>query len=163
MLTADRLRELLDYNPVTGVFLWKIDRASTARVGSTAGYRRRDGYTGMKIEQRELLAHRVAWLHVHGRWPVDQLDHVNGIKSDNRLTNLREASRAENKCNTKRPATNTSGFKGVTWHIHTKRWVARLTINRRRVHLGYFSTADEAHTAYCTAAAQRYGRFFNPG
>src|SRR5690606_28968194 len=113
MLTHERLTALFDYDPLTGVFLRRID-SGRARAGSTAGYRRSDGYIKVFAENRQWLAHRLAWFYVHGRPPQSGIDHIDGNPSNNRIANLREATQSQNNANAKRPRHNTSGFKGVS-------------------------------------------------
>src|SRR5262245_33505102 len=111
-LTAERLREVLDYDPSTGVFKSNGGRCGS-RVGATlVGTVRPDGYREIRIDWQRYLAHRLAWLHVHGSWPAGDIDHVNGNPSDNRIVNLRLATRTQNNANSRRRP-NTSGFKGV--------------------------------------------------
>jgi len=158
MLTAERLRELLDYDPLTGIFRWRVLRGGR----SVAGYFK-DRYVRITISGTRYYAHRLAWLHVHGNWPNDQIDHANGIKQDNRLINLREASRSENHYNSKRPIHNKSGYKGVCWHKAVGQWQATIAVNSHQRHLGYFPTPEAAHNAYREAATKLHGSFANHG
>ena len=100
-LTAERLREVLAYDPDTGVFTWKARTSPFSRVnvGDVAGNLRRDGYIEICVDGRKHQSHRLAWLYVYGEWPADQIDHINGIRTDNRIANLREANNAENHHN----------------------------------------------------------------
>jgi hypothetical protein len=156
MLTAERLRELLAYDPETGAFTWCVARGRQG-AGSAAGADNGDGYRGIEIDRRRYQAHRLAWLYVHGAWPAEQLDHINGAKSDNRIGNLREATNAENVRNrTPKPGT-LAGAKGVTWDRDG--WRARVWKDGRCHCLGRFSTVDEARAAYAAAALEHHGEF----
>jgi len=100
---------------------------------------------------------------VHGRWPAKYLDHINGIRNDNRLCNLREATQTENTRNQGKQKTNTSGLKGAGWHKGQKKWVAKIRIGTTDKWLGTFSSKEEAHAAYCEAAKKYHGEFANYG
>jgi hypothetical protein len=152
-VTAERLRELLDYNPATGVFKWKLSYRMR-RKGLVAGRRHGGWYWCIRVDSREYLAHRLAWLYVYGRWPLDQIDHINGIRFDNRIANLREATNSQNKQNRK---PKVAGLKGV--YRQKNRWRARITINRRCLYLGTFSTPEAASAAYREAAIKHFGEF----
>jgi hypothetical protein len=158
MLTAQRLRELLHYDPVTGIFHWRIAVARRVKVGDIAGSVHRDGYRQIMIDGRRYYAHHLAWLYVHGEWPPSELDHINGVPDDNRIANLRLATPSQNQWNQGNRKNNTSGFKGVGWH-RRRRWRAQIGINGRYIHLGYFATPEEAHQTYCAAAKERFGEF----
>ena len=121
MLTAEELRELLRYDPNTGIFRWKVkQRRVSYGVGDVAGsLDSSSGYHRIRIDGRDYRASRLAWLYVYGRWPTDEIDHKNTIRDDDRLANLREATRGQNNYNTKRFSTNTSGLKGVCWRRGT--------------------------------------------
>jgi hypothetical protein len=159
MLTAERLRELLDYDQETGRLTNKVSRGASAPAGQLAGskFRYPDGYPRVTINGKMYLAHRLAWLYVTGVWPVAQIDHINGVSDDNRFANLREASASENSRNSKLPTSNTSGFKGVC--RHRKGWQATIRIDGRTVYLGMFKTPEAAHAAYCAAAREHHGEF----
>jgi len=173
---ADTLRKLLDYNPETGVLTWRQRplcrfpnlRAATSwnakyagkPTGNHDGYR---GYLWVRIEGRSYKSHRVAWLIVTGKWPSAMIDHINNDPADNRFCNLREASRSENSRNRKLNTDSVSGFKGVRWRAARRRWEATIRVEGKLHRLGRFDTAEEAHEAYCKAARELHGEFFNPG
>lgn len=157
MVTVDRLRQVLNYNPETGVFIWKIPTGKRTKVGSVAGSIRKDGYRPIKVDGHRYLAHRLAWLYQTGEWPTDVIDHINGDPSDNRIANLREASRFQNQQNQGVRKNNTSGFKGVS--LSRGRWCAEIRVHGKKKSLGSFDTPEEAHAAYCTAAEQFHGKF----
>ena len=147
-LTAQRLRELLEYDPETGVFKWRIAKRGPARRGSQAGSVARDGYVLIGVDGRRYLAHRLAWLHVHGEWPRYEIDHVNGDRADNRLPNLRVATLRVNRSN-RRPAQRNSatGVRGVDYLADRRQYRVRIGINGKRVHGGYHDTLEEAADA----------------
>jgi len=159
-LTPHRVRELFEYDPETGELIRRVSRGRSPQ-GAIAGCLDRDGYLLLKIDGLNYKAHRVAWLYAHGAWPADQLDHINGKRSDNRIANLRLASHAENSRNRYRSRNNTSGYKGVDFN--RGRWRALIGTGGKNLHLGYFSSAAEAHAAYCRAAQELFGEFWNAG
>ena len=143
--TSERVREVLDYDPLTGEFTWKVSLSSTGRAGKPAGCKvAADGYQRIRLDNTLYLAHRLAWLHTHGAWPKDQLDHVNRVRHDNRLENLREATNVQNSYNKPRRVGNKSGIPGVYWTKVNRKWQAQITHYGRRIHLGYFVTMEEA-------------------
>lgn len=157
MLTAERLREVLDYDLETGEFRWRITMGCRGVAGRVAGCLCATGYQSIRINRKPYQAHRLAWLHVYGEWPRNEIDHMNGNKADNRLSNLREATRFQNTANRKSRKT----FKGV-YLLPSGRWAA--SIQRDKLHhLGCFDTPEEAHAAYCSAAIERFGEFANDG
>ena len=151
-LTADRLRELLNYDPETGVFTWRVGRKK-CRVGAIAGCLS-NGYIAVMLEGRYYRCHRLAWLHFYGVWPSREIDHANRVRSDNRIANLREVSSSQNKQNTPRQKNNTSGFRGVSWHKRDSRWQAKIALHGKRRFLGLFDSPEEASAAYEAAAAE---------
>jgi len=152
MLTAEQLREALDYDPATGLFRWKVQPSSKARVKADdiAGCLTTDGYRHIMLDRKWHLAHRLAWLHMHGVWPIDQLDHRNGVRDDNRIANLREATRRQNSQNQRLAnRTNTSGLLGA--YPNHDRWRAQIRFGGRCYNLGTFDTPEAAHAAYLAA------------
>lgn len=152
-LTAERLRELLHYDPETGVFTRLVARQAYP-VGSVAGYQGTNGYIRVGLDGKSYRAHRLAWLYVYGRWPQDEVDHVDGVRSNNMFANLRECSRSENNQNRTAYACNAEGLLGVTWHRASKAWVAQIKVEGRTTHLGRFDTPKQAHAAYLAAKQQ---------
>lgn len=157
-LTVERLREVLSYDPETGYFTW-VKRLSNNVPGSRAGSDDRRGYLTVRIDKVVYRLHRLAWFYVHGEWPPHDIDHINGMPSDNRLTNLRPATKSQNMWNAKRRADNTSGYKGVCWSTAKKKWEAKISLNGKMKFLGRFDKAEDAHGAYCKAASQHFGEF----
>jgi hypothetical protein len=152
MISVERLRELLAYDPETGVFTWRTG----PRAGMVAGGLKSYGYLAV---WRCYKSHRLAWLYMTGDWPLTQIDHINRVRTDNRFDNLREATHAENVRNSGRRKDNASGFKGVSWHQRGKCWQVSIFKDGRRVHLGSYKTTEEASAAYAAAAQRMFGEF----
>ena len=150
---------LWDYNPLTGVFLWKVHGNTRARKGSVAGSIKSDGYTNVVYQRKAYKGHRLAWFMINGVWPDYQIDHIDGDRKNNRIANLRLATCAENHQNRKRPLSNTSGFLGVYRYKYGK-WCARIRVYPERIYLGTFDTAKEASEAYKKAKLTMHS--FNP-
>ena len=146
-LTAEQLRSILHYDPATGIFTWKVRTANSVKVGAVAGYSSVGGYLQIKVCSRLHLAHRLAWLHVYGSWPKDQIDHINRNRSDNRIANLREVSSKQNHQNRSKPSNNTSGHPGVCWHKRDSKWQATIMHDYKHIHLGYFTDIEAAIAA----------------
>ena len=153
----ERLRELLDYNPETGNFVWR-KTFFRMKEGVLAGTAHSNGYWSLRVERKPYLAHRVAWFFVNGEWPAGLIDHINGDRRDNRIANLRIANQSENIANSKRFSTNSSGFKGVS-KTATGRWRAYIVKNYRQIWLGVFDSPELAHDAYKAAAISLQGDF----
>jgi hypothetical protein len=148
---AERLRTQFHCSAETGVFTRLVTRGTT-RAGDVAGHVNSFGYRCIQLDGREYRAHRLVWLYVNGTWPNGQLDHINGIKDDNRICNLREATTAQNQQNLRRPRSdNTSGYLGVTWDKRRGKWRAQIGTNGAIRHRGYFTTPEDAHQAYVQA------------
>lgn len=159
ILDAERLREVLSYDPETGVFRWLVSRPGKASAGTVAGKVGTDGHRSIRFGGFTYQAHRLAWLYVHGVWPSDVIDHKDCQPDNNRIANLREATLSQNAANSRLSARNTSGVKGVNWHRATGKWVASIGQNGRRHHLGLFTSIEEAATARIAAANRVYGEF----
>lgn len=164
-LTADLLRQLVDYTPSTGLFTWKrrpVEMFKDLRAceawngryaGKAAGGRSGD-YIGLRINGRSYLAHRLAWLYVHGVWPGDEVDHRNGNRFDNSINNLRSANRNINAQNIRSRPANAEALPLGVYLLKRKAprpYSASIRIGGRARHLGYFLSAEEAHAAYLTA------------
>lgn len=154
MITQEQLKEVLNYDPETGLFTWIKKRGHKK---NTAGGKRL-GYISIGVGFRLYQAHRLAWLYMTGEWPKF-LDHIDGDRSNNRFSNLRIATASQNAANAKRSATNTSGFKGVTWHKGAKKWMAQIVVREERKYLGLFDRVEDAHQAYVSAAREGFGEF----
>lgn len=157
-LTTERLLVLLSYDAESGVFVWNSTRGRSAKAGDVAGTAHPRGYVTIEIDGRAYLAHRLAWLFVHGCFPAEQIDHVNRDRADNRLCNLRPASHSQNMANRAHFKNNVSGFRGVYRHS-PNRWRAQIRKDGVLYRLGNFDTPEEAHAAYLKAADRIHGVF----
>jgi hypothetical protein len=155
-LTRAQVAELLDYHPETGEFAWKNAGYKT-QPGQLAGGINNRGYRCIRVAGHKYLAHRLAWLLSYGEWPLGILDHANGIRTDNRITNLREASHYQNCCNRRQRVDNLSGEKGVS--AAPQGWRARINRHGKTVHLGYYKTIEEAAMVAAQARESMHGEF----
>ena len=161
------VKKRLQYDEATGSFIWRSrqvlrrddKRWNTRYAGQVAGSPNRDGYIQIKIDRRLYGAHRLAWLFCHDEWPSLEVDHRNGNRADNRIANLRLATRTQQMANLKRPITNTSGLKGASFNKKLGRWSSYIQDGGKCRHLGYFHSAADAHKAYCAAADALHGEF----
>lgn len=143
MLKQDRLKELLYYNSDTGIFK-RVIRRGSCLAGSVAGAKRPDGYIQINIDNKFYLAHRLAWFYTQGYFPENEVDHINRIKDDNRLTNLREVTSQCNARNVACLCNNTSSVKGVSWAKANQKWCSKIKVNGKTFNLGYQKSFDEA-------------------
>lgn len=162
MTDPARLRDLFDYDPETGLLRWKIDRQGGAHAGDIVQSRDGHGYIQVTIDAKNLRAHRVIWAMCHGQWPSGQIDHINGVRDDNRISNLRVASPRQNSSNLGLAKTNTSGFRGVSYSRARGKWEAYIRSNGKHVHLGRFDRREDAVRARDAAARSAFGEFYNP-
>jgi len=150
-LTQEQLQQLLSYDPDTGIFT-NLKSRGRVKIGSVAGSKYSNGYICIAIDSKRYLAHRLIWLYVYGEFPANQIDHINEVKDDNRLVNLRLATNQENNHNISTPnKNNTSGYLGVYWYKPYGKWLAQIKVNGKDKHLGYFDTGEEASKAYLAA------------
>lgn len=153
-ITAERARELFDYDPFTSALTWRVSRGGQEK-GTPAGSRNLFGYLITGVDGRRYYNHRLIWLWVTGAWPRGEIDHVNGDPADNRLENLRDVSSKTNRENRRRPSvSNKSGFLGVYWCAGKHRFKAQIRTGGKRTKLGMFTTPEAAHEAYLTAKRQ---------
>ena len=151
-LTAERLRELLHYDPATGIFT-RLVKARSAACGAVAGTAHNRGYLVVRLDGKKYLMHRLACVYITGHFPAHGMDHINGIKDDNRWNNLREANQSENSQNRRLRKDSTTGVTGVSFKKEVRLWVAVIFIEGVSKHLGYFASLEEA--AKARAKAQR--------
>ena len=154
-LTQERLKEVLDYDPSTGVFTWRLGRRRVKR-GSTAGCLKTDGYIQIMIDGKKFLASRLAFLWMEGYFPENDVDHLDRNPANNRWNNLREASRSCNIRNCGKREDNTSGVTGVCWYKAKSKWRSQIRLYGKGIHLGYFKTLFDAAQARWDAEV-KYG------
>jgi hypothetical protein len=157
MISADRVRQLLSYDPETGVFMWR-ERGMRRQLNRPITCKRR-GYVHVTIAYKNYPAHQLAWLYVHNEWPSKEIDHINGIRDDNRIANLRLATRTENQRNIAPLSNNKSGYKGVCWHAASGKWRAIIGVAHKQIHLGVFADKEAALKARRDAANEYFGEF----
>ena len=159
-LSHSRLCEVLNYDSETGIFRWATRTSNRIKVGDVAGMLNNWGHRIIYIDGSQYMAHRLAWLYVHERWPEDEIDHKNLAKDDNRIDNLREATSSQNKMNRRVRSNSTHGLKGVVRHFKgADRFQARITVDGQIIHLGLFDSAEAAHEAYADASKKYHGQF----
>ncbi len=158
MLTSSELRNLLFYNPETGQFIWCSSPTNSIAAGRVAGTGTLNGYVSVSIDKKMYLAHRLAWLYVYGDWPPGNLDHRDRNKKNNRIDNLRVATRSQNSANVVKRVSK-SGFKGVSYIKGSRKWMARARQNYKHIYLGLFETPEAAHQAYLQKSKELHGEF----
>ncbi len=156
-ITQQFLHELFEYRD--GHLFWKVDRRNNKIKGTQASrLKKSNGYQEVTINKKKQYAHRIIFMMFNGYWP-EQIDHIDGNRSNNLISNLREATNAQNNRNTKLRVNNTTGFKGIYFHKQNKNFVARITVDYKEIHLGCYKTAEEASQAYKKAALELHGSF----
>jgi hypothetical protein len=159
VLTAERLKEVLSYDPLGGAFTWLVRPNNKVKVGAIAGRPHMHGYVTIGVDGGEYLAHRLAWLWMCGEWPEAEVDHANCVRNDNRWTNLRPATRKQNRTNSRVMPSTVSGIKGVYRQTKGKPWRAQIMVAGKSVHLGSFDDQSAAHAAYVRAASDLHGEY----
>lgn len=155
MLTQEKLKEILHYNPETGEFVKRIDRTRVE-------HKVAKGYLGVSVLKTQYRAHRLAWFYMTGEWPPEQIDHINGVRDDNRWENLRLATKSQNSMNTPLSSTNTSGVKGVGWNVRRQLWGACVKVDGKRK-IAHFSTRKEAEHWVRQKRSELHGEFARHG
>lgn len=162
-LTAERLQQVVKYDPETGLFEWLTSLSARRPIGSECGEIKHSGYRLIGIDGMRYRAHRLAWLYMTGEWPDGQVDHRNGIRSDNRWVNLRQATQQQNSANMMRPRPPSGTPKGVHRYYNaetgTVRFRAHIMVGGRTLYLGSFRTQSEAAEAYRSAAKTHFGQY----
>ena len=159
-LTHARLLEVLDYNPLTGIFTWKINTGKKQLAGKQAGTVDPKGYITISIDGEKIRGHRLAWFYVYGVWPNKNIDHENGQHADNRIKNLRDITQRGNVHNQHKVRSDSkSGIKGVRFKEDKGKYQARIRVNGVEEHIGYYDTAEEAHQEYLIRKRQVHPTF----
>ena len=143
MINHQILKEYLHYDFVTGIFT-RVKSNRKDLISSVAGSVYPKGYVYITLNGYRYMAHRLAWLYVYKVWPNNQIDHINHIRTDNSISNLREVDALGNSRNRSKASNNTTGFNGITWNTKLNKWRVRIAVKRKRIHLGYFSNLTEA-------------------
>ena len=153
MVTQEKLKELFVYEADTGLFIRRkaVGRHGRHKALTVAGTRQNHGYIVLNIDGRRYMAHRLAWLYHYGQWPNNDIDHINEVKNDNRISNLREATRAQNMQNVRRHKHNTNRYKGVSWMPARRKWRAYIFVNYKQQHIGLYNSPEEARDARANA------------
>ena len=144
-----RVKDILDYDPETGIFTWRVARGGM-KPGAKAGGRNPGGYTTVSIDSKSVYLHRLAWLLVYGAWP-NIIDHINGVRDDNRIANLRDVSGTENQQNRRSPPRSKKSGAPLGVTRNNRKWRATISMNNKNVALGTYKTQREAHEAYLAA------------
>ena len=158
MISQAQLKEVLEYNHDTGVFTW-IKSIGGIKVGDVAGNKNDEGYIVFMVKRKQYKAHRLSYLYMTGNFPKNSIDHINHIRHDNRWTNLRDATHSQNQANRVKHKNNKSGYKGVCWSKTNKRWCAVIVYMKKKMHLGYYTTPQEASEAYRKKSIELNGEF----
>jgi len=144
-LTQARVKELLNYNPKSGVWTWKVNKSVRAKKGDIAGHvNSRDGYRRINVDQNMLKSSRLAWFYMEGYWPEQDVDHIDRDRTNDRWSNLRHVSRQCNIRNSNTQSNNKTGVVGVFWDRHRKKFMAYIAVNNKRVYLGRFTNIIKA-------------------
>lgn len=156
LLTFEKANKRVKYDPETGNFI-RIFSRKVSDIGKQIGVSDHKGYVKISIDKVNYRAHRLAWFLMTGKWPENQIDHINGIKSDNRFCNLREATHSQNNANKSKTVKNVSGYKGIC--KVNSRWRALIKVDGKKIHLGYYDTPEEAHAAYVAKSKELFGEY----
>lgn len=149
-LTKALADKYFSYNPNTGIIVWNECNRRSVKSGKEAGHIRKDGYRQIKFNEKQYLAHRIAWLLTYGKWPNGVIDHIDCDRSNNKIANLRDVTDTINKHNRIKPsAHNSTGYLGVA--IKGDKFSAQYTRYGKRTHIGCFDTPEEAHKAFLQA------------
>lgn len=159
MLTLARLKYLLSYDPLMGEFEWMVDRGNRIKPGMKAGWINSEGYKEIMIDSVCYKAHRLAWFFVYGEMPV-MIDHINRVRSDNRISNLRTCSASQNAMNRKIQKNSKSGTPGVLWNKREEKWKVSAKIKGKRINLGTYSDKELAISAREDFCKKAYAEFY---
>lgn len=159
-ITHERLLELVEYDPISGIFINKVSRPKSPK-GKVLGSKNASGHLVFQLDKVIYLAHRLAWYYVYKEWPNSTIDHIDRNPSNNSITNLRLANRSENSRNSKINSRNTSGIKGAFFDKRRNKYYSQIVFNGKKIWLGYYSSLEEAGKAYADKAKELHGDFIN--
>lgn len=159
LLTWDEIDRLFTVDAENGKIYWKVKTSLRIKIGDEAGYKDYYGYVVIRIHGKLYRRHRLIWWHTNKSCPSKFIDHINEVKGDDRISNLREATKSQNMHNISRRSRNTSGYTGVSWSKHNKKWVAQLRFNNKPIPIGHFPTKEAAALMYNVAAKHLFGDF----
>lgn len=154
-LTYEQAKEMFDYDLEKGILIWKNCLSKPRLNGTVAGYLDSKGYVSIGIKKIEYKSHRIIWFLMTGKWPKNQIDHINGIRNDNRFCNLREATGSQNNANSSKR--NSTGYKGVC--KNNNKWQSQIKIDGKKIYLGLYDTPEEAHAVYVVKAKELFGDY----
>lgn len=155
-LTKEQILSRFTFDKETGIFRFRSDE-KRKKAGDIAGFKTIYGYIQIAFGKKRYFAHRLAWVVVYGKWPETELDHINRIRDDNRIENLRITTHSINLFNQKLRADNKSGYRRVSLHRPTGKWTAHITAHGKSKYLGYFDDPKDAYAAYMKARADLLG------
>ena len=158
----------MDYNNLfayeSGILTWIVKPCRNIEAFTIAGTLRDDGYIGVFIDGKYHFAHRIIWEMHNGSIPEGMVvDHIDRIRNNNLIENLRICTFQENHFNRGKQSNNKSGFKGVSWHKQKQKWVAQIKLDGKNKFLGFFTCPEKAYLKYCETAIERYGEYANLG
>lgn len=158
-LTNEYLRTLVSYNPGTGIFTRLVAVGNNTRIGDIAGWVTCNGYVALHVRNIRFLAHRLAFFYMNGEFPAEEVDHINGVRSDNRWLNLRLATPSENMRNRSVMRNNKLGIKGVSYHKASGKFMAQARVKGKVFYLGVHESPDAASAAYVAFIKANHGQF----
>lgn len=142
--THEYLKSVVDYDKETGIFTRKVRTSVRIKVGQVCGFVNKCGYVKIKIMAKTFAAHRLAWFWMYGEWPGPEIDHINGVRSDNRIANLSSGTKSKNQ-------QNRHNHKGYTYHKRHGKWDARISVNGKMIFIGRYDSEEDARSAYLSA------------
>jgi hypothetical protein len=154
------MHDILRYDPLTGLLHWKINKRNVKQGTIAGNFCNTHKYIKIMVNKKNYYAHRICWFLYYNKFPSKHLDHINGVRHDNRICNLREATEAQNSQNLSIRKTNKTGYVGVSWCKKTNKFYSRIHVNNKKIFLGYFETAELAYEAYAKAKITHHS--FNP-
>lgn len=159
MITQNRLKELLHYDPVTGIWTWKVIRTGYAYIGSQAGNITKHGYRNIRVDGKLYRSSRLVYLYMKNEWPSEEIDHIDRNRSNDKWDNLRKADSCQNSYNRGVRTDNSTGHKGICRHKTTQKYQVNIGVNKKFLYLGSFDTLDEAIKVRKEAELKYHGEY----